>query len=272
MHAFNRPILLPIPVHDIALYVTHLWRNNLRSSTIRTYLSAISYCHKLNGHSDPTASFLVKQVLKGTSRRIPKSSKSLKPFSKIIVLRIMNIVDSLYKTLYERCLFKALLSFSYFACLRAGEAVVSNSQAHTLHIDNVTLVSTKFMIIKFRSYKHCDQPNTKYIIRSVPNSVICPVQNMVTYLNYRPDISGPLFVFTDGSPVTRQHYADFVKTGADFIGLNPAEYNTHSVRIGRATDLAMSGTPHEIIKKTGRWSSSAYLNYIRLDNFVLPSN
>ena len=95
---------------------------------------------------------------------------------------------------------------------------------------------------------------------------------MVNYLAYRSDISGPLFVFTDGSPVTRQHYANFVKTAADFIGLNPAEYNTHSVRIGRATDLATSGTPHEIIKKTGRWSSSAYLNYIRLDNFVLPSN
>ena len=117
MYAFNRPILLPIPVHDIALYVTHLWQNNLRSSTIRTYLSAIGYCHKINGHSDPTTSFFVKQVLKGTFRRIPKSSKSLKPFSKIIVLRVMNIVDSLYKTLYERCLFKALAIIFLLLCL-----------------------------------------------------------------------------------------------------------------------------------------------------------
>ena len=47
-------------------------------------------------------------------------------------------------------------------------------------------------------------------------------------------------------------------------------YNTHSLRAGRATDLAIVGTPDAIIKETGRWTSNAYVKYVRFNSFVLP--
>ena len=56
----------------------------------------------------------------------------------------------------------------------------------------------------------------------------------------------------------------------EHCGFPANEYNTHSLWVGRATDLALAGTPDHVIRKTGRWSSNAYLNYIRFDVFQLP--
>lgn len=47
--------------------------------------------------------------------------------------------------------YKAIISLSYYACLRAGEAAVSNSNTHTLHIDNVSIDSNNSINLKFRS-------------------------------------------------------------------------------------------------------------------------
>ena len=270
--AFNYCTRLPINAHIIALYITHLWRSNLKPSTIRTYLSAISYFHKINEQEDPTNSYFVKQVLKGATRSNKLVSKQLKPFSKTLLLRVFNNIEKLYAFRYEQYLYKALLSLSYYACLRAGEAVISNSDNHTLHLDNIDIVSNNSITLKFKSYKHCNSPTTKFIINPASNTIICPVKNLSNFLALRPNSPGPLFIFIDGTPVTRTHYSEFIKYAVNFIGLDPSNYNTHSVRIGRATDLALSGVSHDIIKRTGRWSSSAYLNYIRLDNFILPNN
>lgn len=272
LSSFNYSSNLPIDEHMIGIYITHLWRSNLKPSTIRTYMSAISYFHKINGKNDPTNSYFVKQILKGANRCNINSSKRLKPFSKTIMEQVLPVIDTLYESRYEQCLYKSLISLSYYACLRAGEAVISNSQTHTLHIDNVTIDSKNSINLKFRSYKHCISPTTKFIIHSLPDNITCPVKNLSNYLELRSDSLGPLFIFNDCTPVTRLHYSELIKNVTHFIGLNPSRYNTHSVRIGRATDLALSGVSHEIIKQTGRWSSSAYINYIRLDNFVLPTN
>lgn len=268
---FNYSNTLPIDEYKIALYITHLYRLKLKPGTIKTYISAIAYFHKINRHEDPTKSYFVKQVIKGTSRRSKGNSYKLKPFTMAMLRQIQSIIGILYNTRHDQCLFKALLSLAYFACLRAGEAVISNSRSHTLHVNNVTLDNNK-ITLQFRSYKHCSFSNTKYILNPTPRDDICPVKHLANYLAISQTSTGPLFKFCDGTPVTRAQYSDFIKTAVHFIGLDPSQYNTHSVRIGRATDLALAGTSHETIKRTGRWHSSAYLNYIRLENFVLPTN
>ena len=48
------------------------------------------------------------------------------------------------------------------------------------------------------------------------------------------------------------------------IGLDPAQYVGHSFRIGAATTGAAAGIEDSTIQALGRWSSSAFLSYIRL--------
>ena len=47
------------------------------------------------------------------------------------------------------------------------------------------------------------------------------------------------------------------------LKLNDKLYNTHSFRIGRATDLKKTGTPVDDIKMLGRWRSNAVFKYIK---------
>jgi len=42
-------------------------------------------------------------------------------------------------------------------------------------------------------------------------------------------------------------------------------FRSHSFRIGGATEAKRLGVDDETIKKWGRWTSDAYLKYLRLD-------
>ena len=57
----NFPILAP----HLALFIAYLFDRNYAASTANTYISALSYSHKLLGHPDPTKVFFIIQMLKG---------------------------------------------------------------------------------------------------------------------------------------------------------------------------------------------------------------
>jgi len=46
-------------------------------------------------------------------------------------------------------------------------------------------------------------------------------------------------------------------------GYSPKSFNTHSFRIGRATDMALEGCSDQQIKLAGRWKSYAFKDYIK---------
>ena len=47
------------------------------------------------------------------------------------------------------------------------------------------------------------------------------------------------------------------------VGLNPTEYNTHSFRVGRATDMFKQGYREAQVCMAGRWNSKADKKYIK---------
>ena len=79
----------------------------------------------------------------------------------------------------------------------------------------------------------------------------CPIQ------------SSPLFHFRDGRPLTSKSFRSTFLSLVEQCGYNPAQYNTHSLRIGAATAAARAGLSTETIQKIGRWQSSAYQTYTR---------
>ena len=50
--------ILPANPGVIVLYISHLFKSGLASSTIFSKLSAISYVHKIHGWDDPAENFL----------------------------------------------------------------------------------------------------------------------------------------------------------------------------------------------------------------------
>ena len=85
---------------------------------------------------------------------------------------------------------------------------------------------------------------------------------LANFLAVRGPLSGPLFCYTDGRPLTHQLLSSTVQSIVRLVGL-PGNYSGHSFRIGAATTAASRGVPDHLIKTLGCWSSDAYQRYIR---------
>ena len=83
--------------------------------------------------------------------------------------------------------------------------------------------------------------------------------------------NGPLFLYPDGTKLTRPIFASALAAMLRKLNINPRHYNTHSFRIGAATSANQAGMSPLQIKALGRWRSEAYQRYIRLSPNQLAS-
>ena len=74
----------------------------------------------------------------------------------------------------------------------------------------------------------------------------------------------PLFRNTaTGKAIEYDQVLALIKSLLLSIGENPAEFGTHSLRIGGATALFAAGANPTVIRTMGRWSSDLYRLYVR---------
>ena len=59
---------LPLSIGNTVLFVAHLLAKKLAPSTISTYISALSYVHKIGSFSDPTKAFVEQKIMTAQSR------------------------------------------------------------------------------------------------------------------------------------------------------------------------------------------------------------
>ena len=90
------------------------------------------------------------------------------------------------------------------------------------------------------------------VFMAATDNDLCPVT--------RP---GAFFCTTDGSPLTKSRFVELVRSALSRAGVPIAGYSGHSFRIGAATATAQAGIPDSVIQAPGRWSSPAFLRYIR---------
>ena len=94
---------------------------------------------------------------------------------------------------------------------------------------------------------------------------LCPVKAMLAYLALRRgDQEAPLFLFRDGSPLTRSRFVGVIKDTMSALGLPEGDYAGHSFRAGTATTAAKAGIEDSVIQTLGRWRSSVYKLYVRI--------
>lgn len=110
---------------------------------------------------------------------------------------------------------------------------------------------------------------TLYLGRT--SSEICPVSARMEYMAICPQTDGPLFITKqprsiNQSLLCQQSKGDLVKAGID-----ATHYKGHSFRIGAATTAATCGLSESLIKSLGRWSSSAYMLYIKIPRSELAN-
>ena len=80
----------------------------------------------------------------------------------------------------------------------------------------------------------------------------------------------PLFRWSAGQSLKRTEVQSFLQQAARGVGLPPERFMSHSLRIGGATALYQSSGEIEVVKRMGRWSSSAVQRYLHDGGDTLP--
>ena len=274
---FNK-VALPASVQHVAAFIAHLSLLGRAPATIATYMSAISYKHKIELWPDPTDNFLIKKLVEGSKRTGGSRRDHRSPITYAILQQLILALPQVCKNKFECTLFQAAFALAYFCFLRIGEFSAQSKNAMTNLIlqrqDVQTQANTMRIIIRHAKNNQRNIPVT-IEIEGLQGSQCqyCPVILVARYLHSQPSVTnGPLFQHFDKSPLTRFQFQAVLKKAVSFCGLNSVHYKSHAFRIGAATSCAMNGISVAQIKSWGRWSSSAYRSYIRPTTHVLASS
>ena len=171
---------------------------------------------------------------------------------------------------------------SYYGLFRIGEISLS---PHVIKAINVHKGTNKdkilFILYSSKTHGKNNRPQQvkiiggdylevttykSYAYNYYEKRMFCPVEIVYKYLEMRPiqvDDNEQFLVFSDRSPVKPQHVRKVLREILENLKLDSKLYDTHSFRIGRATDMEKSEIPIDKIKQLGRWKSNAVYKYLR---------
>ena len=86
---------------------------------------------------------------------------------------------------------------------------------------------------------------------------LCLVQALLAYLSLRGNVPGPLFLLTNGQPLSRSILTDWLRQIFSAAGIE-GNFSSHSFRIGAARVIACNGIPDHLIQALGHRTSNAY--------------
>ena len=263
---YGFPIDYPGQAQHYVLFISYCFERGFSPATIKTYISGLSFYHKLHNWYDPSELFIIKKLLEGC-QRTRRRVDSRAPVTPMILQAICGLLHSACYNDYEAIMFKAAYLLAYYGLLRVSEIV--HSSRHYFHrgllLKDVTFdASFSSMTVVIRRSKTCQVGSpTSLRIPCEANSNMCAVCAMKHYFVLRSGVDGYFFQHQDNRPLTRSQFSAVL---AKCIALSPfrgTSILSHSFRIGRASELAAKGFSEEIIMKLGRWRSSAYRSYIR---------
>ena len=188
------------------------------------------------------------------------------------ITRACRVVNDVYKARYpiRVGLLQTIFAVSYYGLFRIGELTVGDHQAKACDV-HVAGNKDKILIV-LRSSKTHGRESRPQEIKITSNEKVkksinfCPFHLMKTYIQYRGgDLSDDegFFIFSDGTGVKPTNVRIVLRTILSKLNLEPKYYDTHSFRIGRASDLLKFQVPISRIKQIGRWKSNAVFKYLR---------
>ncbi len=159
----------------------------------------------------------------------------LKPISKNILHKMIDMLPFTCDTRFDQVLFKALMLLMYYGCLRVGYAILSEA-THTLTANAVRPSYANGQIeeylIEFNSFKRSNGRNCILKLqRSVPESY-CPVLALWKYMFVRPRCRGFLFLDNVGRSLHRRTLLKVMRMALVQAGINMFSFNAHSLRMG----------------------------------------
>ena len=258
---------LPMSTSLVLTYLSYLNIKGLAPSTITTYISAISFVHKMNSLPDPTNLFVVQKLLAAINKMQGNRDSRL-PITQFILNRLLESTEFVVSNQYHKKLIRAMFALAFYGLFRIGEITIQTSGVIPLTFEQVQLLEDR-LVLSITHFKNNKSNKPFDIVIHKIGGKFCPFAIMLDYLNVRGNLSGPLFCFVNQKHVPRNFFTSKLKSCLNFCGLNTKLYLSHSFRIGGASFLASLGMSDVQIKLMGRWSSDTFLRYIRNQRFQI---
>jgi hypothetical protein len=170
----------------------------------------------------------------------------------------------------DHLMLTAALTLGFFGCLRSGEFCVPDADTFrpSIHLCmrdvQVNTIERSFSL-RIKVSKTDTHSNGVSINVGCSGTTTCAYCAMRRFLLSRSDAKpdDPLFSDPQGNILRRSYLVSAIKLLVSMTGRDPAHFSGHSLRAGAATKGAELGFENWEIQLMGRWSSDAYLLYIR---------
>ena len=257
------------------LFVGYLVNNRKKSSTIKSYISAIKSVLRENNIKINEDKYLLSSLTKACKYKNDYVKTRL-PIHKKLLNAILAQTKAHFKGLgqiYLSKLYTAMFAAGYYGLLRISE-LTSDVHNHPILAKDIQVgTNKKKLLFILRSSKTHWKDSKPQIVKinstttkNGTTNKYCPFELINDYTSTRPrrqTNKEPLFVFKDRTPVSPNHFRKTLKLMLDKLNINSKLYGSHSLRIGRSSDLLKLGISVETIKKLGRWKSNAVYAYLR---------
>ena len=208
-------------------------------------------------------------MLRGARKTVPVPRRLRLPVTPELLRAILSCW-SREPISFNRTMLWAAFCLGFFAFLRAGEFTCPSQErfdsSSMLAVGDISVDShtnPRCLSVKLKRSK-CDPFGARVLVHVGRTFLpLCPVAAVLSYLAVRPSSPGPLFIYEDGTPLSRDRLSASFALALRSAGLNDRGYSSHSFRIGAATAAARAGISDSLIQTLGRWKSSAFTAYIR---------
>ena len=265
----------PFPTNEAILcyYIACLGQEGLVHATIKTYLAGVRQLQLASGFPDPGLTGLpqLQQVLKGVRVEQGKRGRAPRPCLPITpnILRRMRALWLEGTPSADSLMLWSVASLAFFSFweLTVPEGVTFDPASHLCYWDLSVnrKVDPSIVAIYLKHSKTDPYHRGVRITVGRTGTELCPVVALLAYLAQKGLGVVPLFKWQSGTPLYRNQLVKEVRAVLTRAGLPAASFAGHSFRIGAATTAATVGVEDSLIQTLGRWKSSAYLLYIRLD-------
>ena len=245
---------LPAVPQTLAAYLADLALTD-RPSTIGRKLAAIAVAHRDAGLESPTEHGMVKRTLAGIRREKGTAPHQKTALSVEDLRRMMAPQDTSLLDRRDR----ALILLGFAAALRRSELV-------GLRCDDLR-IEEKGLVLTLRRSKTNQEGRLETIAVAYGSDAgTCPVRALRAWIAVAGRVEGPLFVGLTPQGGLREAalgdrmVAHVVKRRCKAVGIDPEKVAGHSLRRGFATAAARAKKPDRMIKRHGRWKSTAMLD------------
>lgn len=262
----NRLSIAPIPAspHSICLFIKQLIAHGKTSASIRRALVGISKIHQLNMLIDPAAHSDVKIEMKRMHRQLGRISQQAYPITLETLTQLIPKKVSSLRDYRDR----ALLLLAYDTLARRSELISYQVHDLSMHAKG----DTNYYCIHIHRSKTDQEASGK--VAHIRKATYLAAQE---WLENAKITDGPLLRGIDRSNTVLPALGSgqinrIYKKLAQLANLDPQvikKISGHSMRVGAAQDLLLSGASMPMIMSRGRWSKTdTVMRYI--ENFTSP--